>query len=422
MIPIDLRLDGNLGMTLLSNAFIDNYMKYANDAEIKVYLYLLRNLSAGRSVDITSMADCFNYSEKDIIRALLYWERWGVLSLVYDPEKRASGEDYAAQTEKLVGIRLAPLFDSEPEPVCRVRAEVPAAQTLSRVRAEVPAAKTLCQVGVVSTAVSSAHTGVITSEEDSSAAEYTGAVSLPSFDDRKPSDIKASYTLDDMRSFKSDPACGFLYTAAQQYLGRPLTDPQMRSILFMTRELHFSPELTDYLLQYCIGDGHKDFHYIEGTALAWSEQGITTPEEARSATRSSEEDERIRSILSMLGRSGKPAPQELRFIRRWLNSYAFSMEIIEDACNRTVCAVDKNRFAYAESILAKWHEKGVREKKDIAALDAEYQKSRGIPEKPQGSGRRVSRSDQFNRFEQRDFDYDSIEHLLTGSGDGRSSD
>ena len=34
--------------TVISNLFIDNYMAEANDAQIKVYLYLLRMMDAGR--------------------------------------------------------------------------------------------------------------------------------------------------------------------------------------------------------------------------------------------------------------------------------------------------------------------------------------------------------------------------------------
>ncbi len=442
MLPIDLRLDGNLGMTLLPNAFIDNYMKYANDAEIKVYLYLLRNLSAGRGVDITSMADCFNYSEKDIIRALLYWERWGVLSLIYASAKPSSKDDYASHSDTLVGIRLSPLQGSAEEPVCQINnshrsfavqaqpavAAVTDCRAVSAVSGNTQnhdsrmtqdiCSEILCSNGAgtdpAPTPSDKLFSGNGSTGRENSASESSFA---GRYTEASAAGIRNSYTLDDMRAFRADTSYGFLFTAAQQYLGRPLTDPQMRSLIFMTKELKFSPELTDYLLQYCIGGGHKDFRYIESTAIGWAEQGITSEEEARSMTRSSDDDERIRKIMSLLGRSGKPAPQELRFICRWLNTYAFPPEIIEEACNRTVSAVDKNRFAYAESILAKWHEKGVREKKDITALDEEFLKSKGIPDKQKNAPRKNARTDAFNSFEQRKIDYDSLEHLLSGNGD-----
>ena len=76
--------DGNLGSTAVSNVFIDHYMKEANDAQIKVYLYLLRNSGSDSSFEIGDIADTFNHTEKDVIRSLKYWEKEGLLRLRYD--------------------------------------------------------------------------------------------------------------------------------------------------------------------------------------------------------------------------------------------------------------------------------------------------------------------------------------------------
>ena len=56
------------GTTAVSNVFIDEYMADANDAQLKVYLYLLRKLSSGRPTTVMDIADKFNHTEKDIHR------------------------------------------------------------------------------------------------------------------------------------------------------------------------------------------------------------------------------------------------------------------------------------------------------------------------------------------------------------------
>ena len=71
---------------MISNAFIDHYMKDANDAQLKVYLYLVRMVSAGQPVGITDIADKFNHTEKEVVRALCYWEKAGVMHLEYEPQ------------------------------------------------------------------------------------------------------------------------------------------------------------------------------------------------------------------------------------------------------------------------------------------------------------------------------------------------
>ena len=71
------------------NVFIDEYMADANGEFIKVYLYLLRCMNSnGGSVSISAIADNLNHTEKDVMRALKYWEKVGVLSIELDGSNR----------------------------------------------------------------------------------------------------------------------------------------------------------------------------------------------------------------------------------------------------------------------------------------------------------------------------------------------
>ena len=57
----------------------------------RVYLYLLRCLSTSAAktpeVSISSIADKFNHTEKDVKRALKYWEKLNLLQLEYGEDK-----------------------------------------------------------------------------------------------------------------------------------------------------------------------------------------------------------------------------------------------------------------------------------------------------------------------------------------------
>ena len=399
MLPIDLTLDGSTGVTLLSNIFIDHYMKDANDVQIKVYLYLLRTVSSGRAADLNTLADFLNCPERDIIRALRYWANKGVLSLSYDRARMVSGNDF--YEGHLSGICLQnlqqPMSAASMITVCAPAAF--AENSNAAMQQIYPAAP---QNTSVSVSVS----------DPRPSAPAAGVVSLPD-----PDACKASYTLDDLKRFKSAPDHMFLLTAAQQYLGAPLSEPQFRSLLFITEGLGFSAELTDYLLQYCIGNRQKSFHYIEATALAWAEQGITTVEEAK-AKLHPKEDRESTAIMNWLGRTGTPAPEEARLIHRWLRIYGFSTELIEEACKRTVLAVSTNRFPYAESILKSWHEKGIRSPEDVAAADEAYQAYRQSAA-PRSSASGNGNTNPANRkrssytdIDQRDYDFAELEKKL----------
>ena len=98
--------ENDLGSTLISNLFIDNYMKDANDAQLKVYLYLLRMMNAGRTTSIADMADQFNHTERDVVRSLRYWEERGLIAL-----------EYGSNGEVIALHMVSPLSKSAPSKV-----------------------------------------------------------------------------------------------------------------------------------------------------------------------------------------------------------------------------------------------------------------------------------------------------------------
>lgn len=75
MAKLTIYKDDYIESTAISNYFIDRYMKDANDAQLKVYLYLLRMVHANMSFGVSDIADKFNHTEKDVLRALRYWEK-----------------------------------------------------------------------------------------------------------------------------------------------------------------------------------------------------------------------------------------------------------------------------------------------------------------------------------------------------------
>lgn len=352
---------GAADATVLSNVFIDEYVKDANDAQLKVYLFLVRKMQAGEPVSVSDMADRYNHTEKDILRALCYWEKRGVLALTLSPEKT------------LTQIRLLPLA-------------APSSGS-----------------GISETGTASPETLMSSGQPASSGASVPLTVSRQSAAPA-PAFEKPAYTLDELRSFQQQENTAQLIFIAEQYLGRTLSPSDMKSILFFTDRLHFSDDLIDYLLQYCVERGKKDFRYIEKVAIAWAESGITTPAEAEGHV--SRYDKNVYSIMNALGKTNAPARNELAYIQRWIQEFGFSLDIILEACGRTVLATDRHRFAYADSILSAWHKAGVHHISDIAGLDTSFQKERASRPAKNGS------TAEYNRFMHSSYDFDALEEAL----------
>lgn len=333
--------ENDSNVTVVSNLFLDKYMKDANDAQLKIYLYLLRMLNAGLPTCISDIADQFNHTEKDVIRALKYWEKKHILILEYDDAKNISGIQLLDVSRHSGGdvVSFTPLIQPTPK-----------------------------------------------SEAETEKSAF----------------YKPDYSLDELKEFKNSEDTAQLLFVAEQYIGRPLSPGEIKTILFFTDRLHFSEDLIDYLLQYCVSKGKKDFRYIEKVALSWAEEGITTPKQA--AKFAVKYDKAVYDIMKALGKSDAPTQAEAAFAIRWLKEYGFSKDIILEACGRTVMATDKHRLEYAERILSSWHQKQVRHKADIRALDEAYLKSKSCSPKPF-----VANTGQFNQFMHNDYDFDALE-------------
>lgn len=78
--------------TYVPNIFIDDYMTQANGEYVKIYLYLLRSISQLEcSFSLSQIADHFDCTERDILRALKYWEKLRLFRLEYDESQNLSG-------------------------------------------------------------------------------------------------------------------------------------------------------------------------------------------------------------------------------------------------------------------------------------------------------------------------------------------
>ena len=338
--------------TLLPNDFIDNYMIDANGEFVKVYLFLLRHLDDPcSSLTLTTIADCLNNTEADILRAFRYWEKKGLLRT----ERDTDGKITALELQKM---SLSGGDTSSAAKPSSVSPAAPAPAAASAPLAASVAAK---------------------------------AVPIDSF--RAQKEIKS------------------LLFIAEQYLGKTLTHTEMETITYFYDTLHMSADLIEYLIESCVENGHKSMHYIRKVAFSWAEDGIETVSQAKE--QSALYNKNCYTVLNAFGIKNRgPAASELTYIRKWAEEYAFSPDIIAEACRRTISATHQPSFEYADSILTKWHEKNIRHLKDITALDDEYQKERT-------AGRTASRSRtstrNLNNFERRSYDMESLEEQLLNS-------
>lgn len=386
MKDIRLHTDSKSTATCVPNAFIDHYMADANGEFVKIYLYLLRSMSYGDDFSISGMADKFEHTEKDIFRALKYWEKLHILRLEYD------------ENGQLAGICLSDSDTPDSPP--------PAPKTTpgcedAEVKAEAPAKDNVMPAG--------ASDNVIPPAMDTAADGGAASVMNASVSSRP------EYTREQLDSFQKDEAVQDLMFIAEKYLGRTLNPTDINAILYWHDTLHFSIELIEYLIEYCVDKGHRTIRYMDKVALAWADSGLTTVEQAKKA--SSIHSQTSYAIMKAFGISGRNLVEfEVNYIEKWTKQYGFSLDIISEACKRTIQAIHQPSFEYADTILTSWKKNNVHHLEDIAVLDAAFQKNKSNAKTVLGAKNSTkpasSNKNRFTSYPQRSYDYSELERQL----------
>ena len=286
---------------------VNRCLDEANESQLKIYLYLLKN--SGKDISVSQIADYFNYSEQDVNRALQFWNRG---SKVVEFAKR------------------------------------------------------------------------------------------PTYSGKKIAD------------FAQIPEVSQLLFLAEQYMGAPLKPDDVSSIVYMYDALKFPADLIEYLMEYCISNNKKSFKYIESVANEWKEEGITTLAQAKRITR--KVPAVMGEVMELLGfgKDHVPAEAEIGYVRRWTESYGFSMDLIRIACERTVLNTAKPSIRYANSIIKGWHDAKVTSVSDILRLDEEFKQKKladvsvrrtSVSKK---NTENTKSSGKFHNFSEREIDFSAL--------------
>lgn len=415
----------NIPVTAVADEFIDQYMAAANGEYVKVYLYLLRHQSEPVSVD--AIADALNHTESDVRRALAYWEKAGVL-LREDLLSPDGGEKDAGTAadrpragtvldREMSGGRGA-AFSAAPQVAPDSRST--AYHGSPQAGADGWSASYSGPPQAVNQTAPAAVKPQGAVSEPAPAAGRTDSVSFGAAPAAAAPSPKPVYSVAQVNRLSGDEEFAQILYIAQKYMNKVFTPRDCQVFAYLYDTLKFSPELLEYLVEYCVQNGHVSVRYMETVAINWHEQGFRTPDEAKEYAEGFNND--AFSVMKAFGLNDRrPATEEQKMITKWFREYGFGRELVLMACNRTISAIHTPSFRYTDKILSDWKLAGVRTKADVEALDEKRSKSRAQGAGGQAQGGRSSggqgagqadggrrKSNQFHNFKQRDTDYDAL--------------
>ncbi|GEM_PF-2721980 len=352
-----LRTNSDNAFVSLPVEFIDLYMPEASAEALKVYLYLQRAvLDPSLILSVQDLSDLFDETPKKIHQALAYWEQQGLLSLIYDDDE-ITGITLLPVVRRTDAAKSAPAAPAEIQPVPVTRASV---QPVSVAQPEVQPV----------TAASAK--APVKSAGDAPAVDLTALLQETAFCD--------------------------LLSLAEVYLGHMLSAREKDTLATCYVRLWKDSALCEYLIETCIEGGHASVSYMQKVAEGWQKKGLMSKEdvEAFAPIR----NKTVYSVMKELGLSSRePAPEEETMILGWASKY--DLEVIKEACRRTIAQIHQPNFNYVAGILKSWSSQSPSVTAEmIAVADKEH------AEKTKNTT--PVRKNAFNSIDQRNTDYDSL--------------
>jgi DnaD/phage-associated family protein len=334
--------------TSISNIFIDEYLSVAHPTFILVYIFFYRHsIDVKEEMTIKLASDILKVLESDIIKAFKYWQDECLINLII--------EDDNVSLEFLEVV-------SKLEVPKEIEVEVKKVAT-----EEVKTYKPIIM------------------------------------------ETRPQYSVQELEIYKiQSTEIQKLFSVAEQTLGKLLNYNDLSVLFSLYDWLRLPVEVIEILLVYCEENNHRNMRYIEKAAIDWAENEINTVSKARDYIKLFSTD--YREILKAFGQGSRnPTTSEIRYMKKWLHEYIMPIEIILEACDKTMMQIGQPKFSYADTILEKWNKDDMKTLEKIKISEEQFYKNKEV----KASTKKVSESkpNRFSNFKQREWDFDELEKL-----------
>lgn len=158
-----------------------------------------------------------------------------------------------------------------------------------------------------------------------------------------------------------------LIDMAQQTAGWMFNTSEIEIIASLYANLRLSTEYILALIGYFVKRRERPLRYLEKVAYSFIDEGVDTAKALEEKLRWLEKFEgregKVRSLFGLGGR--ELTAKEKDYLVNWFDVYGFSDAMVELAYEKTVNTTGKASIAYANGILKKWHEEGLKTPADV---------------------------------------------------------
>ncbi len=310
---MDFKANSGIWGTMFGVPYIvaDNFLKLADEAQIKVLLYLLRH--SGKSLSCEDISLNTGVSAEKVNDAVLFWKQVNVISAEAD-------------------ITSANIIQTEPVKHAEKPVEPTPMAMTAPVQPPAPAA---------------------------TASPQTKKTFM------NPSEIATI--------IKNNSDIAELFKIAETLLGT-LNPSMQNSLVWIYNYLGLKKEVILILIGYCVDINKTNASYIERIAAGWAENEINTLESATAEVeRLNNSHTYISEIKRIFELRQNPTINQQKFISQWQTA-GFSTELLRCAYEKTVEQINKVSFEYINKILLSWKKNGFTSPADVQRADEDYKK------------------------------------------------
>ncbi len=285
---------------------VDQHIKLAGAAQLKVILWFLRH--AGENFTVDDIAQALSMQSADVRDCMQYWVQTGVIAV----------SDHTIAPPQPENTVVKSVTEETALPLQASQQPVPSAPIVTETPVETP---------------------------------KTRIMSRPEKPDAK---YIAQRTIE-------DKSIEYLMHSADEIFGR-MTSHNDKATLLMIHEYDGLPvEVIIMLLQYACSIGKCNMRYIEKMAISWADEEINTLEAAdNKITQMTKGRNAAKVVQRTIGtEEHSPTEKETFLADCWLNQWKFSTDMIRKAYE--ICVDTKGKYfsGYVNSILKRWHHDGI---------------------------------------------------------------
>lgn len=292
----------------IPSVIVDRYIKLAGENDIKVLLYLLRN--SEETFSSRELGEQLGIDSEQAEESVNFWIKREVLSI--DSLGNLSPTESNTETNSETNVKKA----ADTESI-------------------------------------SSETALVFSPVKAIADSVVRKVNLERTPDFPPVEIA--------QTVRNNADADFLFKQCEKLYGRPLKHNEQNTVMIILEDACLPAEVCLILINYCFSVGKATPAYMRKIALNWSENEITTIEKAEERVAQLEKfNGAVSRFKKMFEVTSAFSKQQEEMIDKWVNAYAFSDEMIEEAYQLTLNGAGKLSFPYMNKILEDWNSKGFR--------------------------------------------------------------